>query len=129
MNISAHTLEQYLKAKDLPLKINFIAKIIAQNCGYLLGLIRTNLNWNTKQKIKIISDSRIQNKNILFCISSNNAIDEKDNKKVGEGNWEYRPDDYYAGHCLKLKADNGSRLGEGQKLIVQMFKISTNDIR
>jgi hypothetical protein len=26
-------------------------------------------------------------------------------------------------------ATNGSRLGEGQKLIVQMFKISTNDSR
>ena len=46
----------------------------------------------------------------LFCISSNNAIVEKDKKKVGDGNWEYRPDDYYAGHCLKLKADNGNTM-------------------
>lgn len=48
------------------------------------------------------------NKPKLYCISSNNAIDEKDKKKVGEGNWEYRPDHYYAEYCLKLKTDKGT---------------------
>jgi len=44
----------------------------------------------------------------LFCISSNNAIDEKDKKKVGDGNWEYRYDEHYSIYCLKLKLDNGN---------------------
>jgi hypothetical protein len=48
-----------------------------------------------------------KNKTKLFCISSNNAIDENDKKKVGEGNWEYRLDDYYVEHCLGLIATNG----------------------
>jgi len=50
------------------------------------------------------------NKPKLFCISSGSAIDEKDKKKVGSGNWEYRPDDYSAKYCLILKADNGNRM-------------------
>lgn len=50
------------------------------------------------------------NKPKLYCISSNDAIDEKDKNKVGEGNWEYRPDDYDAVHCLNLKADNGNAM-------------------
>ena len=46
----------------------------------------------------------------LYCISSGNAIEERHKKEVGEGNWEYRPDDYYARYCLKLKADNGNSM-------------------
>jgi hypothetical protein len=46
----------------------------------------------------------------LFCISSNRAIDEKDKEKVGEGDWEYRPDDYYAENCLNLKTDSGNEM-------------------
>ena len=42
----------------------------------------------------------------LFCISSGNAIDEKSKKRVGDKNWEYRADSYYAEHCIKLKTDN-----------------------
>jgi hypothetical protein len=30
--------------------------------------------------------------------------------QVGEGNWGYRPDEYYATNCLKLKADNGNSM-------------------
>ncbi len=44
----------------------------------------------------------------LFCINSNRAIDEKNKGKIGEGNWEYRPDECDAEYCLKLKADNGN---------------------
>ena len=72
--------------------------------GY--GSKLTKEQWFAKNKDK----EWFVNKPKLFCISSNNAIDEKDKKKVGEGNWEYRPDDYYAGHCLNLKADNGNSM-------------------
>jgi hypothetical protein len=46
----------------------------------------------------------------LYCISTGNTINEKDKEKVGEGNWEYRPDPYYAERCLYLKADNGNSM-------------------
>lgn len=46
----------------------------------------------------------------LFCISSNYAIDEKDKARVGENNWEYRPDYYYAEHCINLKTDIGTKM-------------------
>lgn len=44
----------------------------------------------------------------LFCISSGQAISEKEKKKVGQDNWEYRIDNYFAEHCLKLKTDKGN---------------------
>lgn len=46
----------------------------------------------------------------LFCISTNNAIDEKYKAKVGADNWEYRPEEYAACYNLKLKADNGNEM-------------------
>jgi hypothetical protein len=46
----------------------------------------------------------------LFCISTNNAIDEKYKAKVGSGNWEYRPDYHYATNCLYMKSDNGKKM-------------------
>lgn len=49
----------------------------------------------------------------LYCISSNNAISEKDKKKVGENNWEYRPDTYFAEHCINLKTDFGENMQIG----------------
>lgn len=48
------------------------------------------------------------NKPKLFCISSDNAINEKDKGKVGDGNWEYRIDPDYAEHCINLKTDDGN---------------------
>jgi hypothetical protein len=44
----------------------------------------------------------------LFCISSGNAIDEKDKARVCEGNWEYRPDLQDAELELKFVLDNGN---------------------
>ncbi len=64
---------------------------------------KSKYQWFEENKNK----SWFVNKPKLFCISSNNAIDEKDKKRVGKDNWEYRPDDYYAEYCLKLKCDNG----------------------
>ena len=49
----------------------------------------------------------------LFCISTNNAIDEKYKAKVGDNNWEYRPDEYTSLYCLKIKADNGNEMQMG----------------
>jgi hypothetical protein len=72
--------------------------------GY--GSKLTKEQWFAKNKDK----EWFVNKPKLFCISSNNAINEKDKNKVGEGDWEYRPDDYYADHCLNLKADNGNSM-------------------
>lgn len=43
----------------------------------------------------------------LFSISMNRAIDESQKK---EGDYEYRADEYYYQHCLKLKADNGNEM-------------------
>ena len=36
-----------------------------------------------------------------------NAIEEKHKQKVGDGNWEYVPDQHFAEHCLMLKTDDG----------------------
>lgn len=66
----------------------------------------TEQEWFAKNKDK----EWFVNKPKLFCISSGNAIDEHHKKTVGDGNWEYRPDDYYARYCLKLKADNGNSM-------------------
>lgn len=43
----------------------------------------------------------------LFCKSQNRAIDENQKDRFPD-DWEYRPDQYYAECCLKLKADNGN---------------------
>jgi hypothetical protein len=43
----------------------------------------------------------------LYCISSGNAITEKDKKKVGDGNWHYQPDPHNGEYCLKLITDKG----------------------
>jgi hypothetical protein len=45
----------------------------------------------------------------LFCISKNVAISESDKKKLN-GDWEERPDDYYAQYCLNFKMDNGNNV-------------------
>jgi len=52
------------------------------------------------------------NKPKLFSKKHDHALDdnEKTKKAVGEGNWEYRPDSYFAEHCLYLKADNGNQM-------------------
>lgn len=72
----------------------------------------------------------------LFCISSNNAINESDKQKVGEGNWEYRPDDHYAKHCLRLKADNGNSMqisafwcGHFETLYEAEIEINNDDMK
>ena len=71
-------------------------------------------SWNHKDRLQIFNENKHKNwfVNIpkLFCISSNCAIDEKDKKKVGDGNWEYRPDQHFAEYCLKLKTDKGSTM-------------------
>lgn len=46
----------------------------------------------------------------LFRISTNEAIAEKDKAKLSDGDWEYRPDDYYARYCLYLKSDDGDEM-------------------
>lgn len=43
----------------------------------------------------------------LYRISDNCALDEIHKKEVGEGNWEYRPNDYHARYCINLKTDEG----------------------
>ena len=69
----------------------------------------------------------------LYCISSNNAISEKDKNKVGEGNWEYRPDEC-AEYCLKLKLDNENDMqmsafwcGHFEELHTAKIEIAGND--
>lgn len=74
------------------------------NSRYYRATKMSKEEWFEKNKDK----EWFVNKPRLFCISSNQAIDEKNKCKVGEGNWEYRPDEYYAENCLKLKADNGN---------------------
>jgi hypothetical protein len=46
----------------------------------------------------------------LFSKKTNCAIDEKSKDRVGDGNWEYRPDSYMAEHCLHLITDNGVKM-------------------
>jgi hypothetical protein len=46
----------------------------------------------------------------LYSKKTNNVISEKSKDKVGEGNWEYRPDSYYAEHCMLLKTDIGTTM-------------------
>ncbi len=67
---------------------------------YVNKLKREQIFFNNKDKEWFVNVPK------LYCISSNNVISEKDKKKVGEGNWEYRPDEYVAERCLKLKLDN-----------------------
>lgn len=46
----------------------------------------------------------------LFCISTNNAVDEKFRSRFEESNLEYRPEEYAACYNLKLVADNGNEM-------------------
>jgi len=48
----------------------------------------------------------------LYCVSRDFAIDES-NKKKYEGDWEYRPDWYFAFHTLRLKTDDGTPMRMG----------------
>jgi len=68
----------------------------------------TREQWYEQNKNKVW----FVNKPKLYCISSDCAIDdnEKTKKAVGKGNWEYRPDSYFAEQCLYLKADNGNEM-------------------
>jgi hypothetical protein len=49
-------------------------------------------------------------KRLLYSISANRAIEERHKNKVAKGDWEYRPDTYYAFQCINLKADNGNTM-------------------
>lgn len=70
--------------------------------GYSCSLSREEIFDKNKDKDWFV------NTPVLYCISSGCRIDEKDKVKVGEGNWEFRPDIHLAEYCLKLKLDNGN---------------------
>lgn len=46
----------------------------------------------------------------LYCISNNNTIEEKYKKKVGDGNWAYRPEHYQATKCLYIFLDDNKKV-------------------
>lgn len=48
------------------------------------------------------------NRNKLFCISQNRAIDERQKSLYNDDDWEYRIDEDFATNCLKLITDDGN---------------------
>lgn len=70
--------------------------------------------YNAKPTDKILKENKNQRWFVyvpkLFCISNDSAINEKDKKKVGEGNWEYRADHYFGEKCLNIISDNGDNM-------------------
>ena len=73
-----------------------------QDLNYGNKLTREQILTNNKSKDWFVNIPK------LYCISSNNAIDENAKKQVGDNNWEYRPDIEYAKYCLHIKSDTGN---------------------
>lgn len=63
-------------------------------------------------------------------------IEEKAKKILGEGNWEYRIDEYFAKRCINLKTDSGDKMqisafwtGYFETLHSAEIEIDTSDMK
>lgn len=59
---------------------------------------------------KNINQEWFVNKPELYCISKDSKIAEKTRNKLKDGDWEYRPDPYYAEYYLNLTTDDGDTM-------------------
>lgn len=64
----------------------------------------------TREETYDLNKEWFVNEPVLFSIKNNNLITEKDKKRLGDGNWEYRPDPHLAEICLYLKTDTGKKM-------------------